>query len=134
MVTSPFPQRGLIDTPLLVAYRNGEPDAVRFVTAVQSVRRPECSQISSLVLLSLCQDALDVVGVQALLAMTDVRAVTAHTTRRAQHLLETLPPPCGLAPDDAIVAATAIEHSLPLYTLDPARFANLPGLVAIKPY
>ena len=81
-----------------------------------------------------CQDALDLFVVRGFLTLLTVHTVTANTMRRAQRILESLPPPCGLTPDDAIVAATAIEQSLPLYTLDPARFANLPGLVAIKPY
>jgi len=49
-------------------------------------------------------------------------------------LLEVLPPPDPLAADDAIIAATAIEQSLPLYTLDPARFANVSGLATLQPY
>jgi predicted nucleic acid-binding protein len=134
MATPPLPQRGLIDTPILIAYRNAEPDAVAFITAIRVVRRPERSQISALALFAWCQDALNVAGVQAFLTLTDVHAVTARTVRRAQQILESLPPPCGLTPNDAIVAATVIEQSLPLYTLDPARFANLAGLATIKPY
>src|SRR5829696_4110060 len=131
MATPPLPHRGLIDTPILIAYRDGEPDAVAFITAVRVVRRPECSQISALALFAWCQDALNVAGVQAFLSLTDVHSVTAHTMRRAERLLESLPPPCGLTPDDAIVAATAIEQSLPLYTLDPTRFAAVSGLTTI---
>ena len=134
MVTAPSPQRGLIDTPILIAYRNGEPDAVAFFASLKQVGRPDCSQITALALIAWCQDALDLFVVQNFLTLLNVHAVTAHTMRRAQRLLESLPPPCDLSPDDAIVAATAIEHSLPLYTLDPTRFANLSGLVAIQPY
>ena len=54
--------------------------------------------------------------------------------RRAVDLLTATPLPTVLTPSDAIVAATAIEHSLPLYTLDPARFATVPGLATIRPY
>jgi predicted nucleic acid-binding protein len=54
--------------------------------------------------------------------------------RLVMSLLSAVPLPTLLTPSDAIVAATAIEHSLPLYTLDPARFASVPGLVALKPY
>jgi predicted nucleic acid-binding protein len=134
MAAAPLPQRGLIDTPILIAYREGEPDAVTFVQAVQRTGLPECSQIAALALFVWCKDALDVAAVQRFLTLPNVHAVTAHTTRRAQRLLESLPPPCGLTPDDAISAATAIEQSLPLYTLDPTRFAAVSGLAAIRPY
>lgn len=124
----------MIDTPVLIAYRNGEPDAVAFFASMRQIGRPDCSQITALALIAWCQDALDLSVVQNFLTLLDVHAITAHTMRRAQRLLGSLPPPCGLTPDDAIIAATAIEHSLPLYTLDPARFANLPGLATIQPY
>ena len=134
MATTPPLQRGLIDTPILLAYRNGAPDAVTFFAAVQQVGRPDCSQISALALIVWCQDALDLSVVQGFLTLLNVHVVTAHTMRRAYRLLESLPPPCGLTPDDALSAATAIEHSLPLYTLDPARFAHVPGLATLRPY
>ena len=135
MATAPlYPQRGLIDTPVLLAYREADPDAVQFITAVRAVGWPELSQLSALALFAWCQDASAVIGVRAFLTVATVHGVTAHTMRRAQRILETLPPPCALTPDDAIVAATAIEHSLPLYTLDPARFAAVPGLSTIQPY
>ena len=135
MATPPlYPQRGLIDTPVLIAYREADPDAVQFITAVRGGGLPELSQLSALALFAWCQDASAVTGVRAFLTVATVHGVTAHTMRRAQRLLESLAPPCGLTPDDAIVAATAIEHSLPLYTLDPARFVNVPGLTALQPY
>ena len=134
MATAPLPQRGLIDTPILIAYRDGEPDAVTFIRAVQQTGLPECSQISALALFVWCQDALDLGSVRALLTLLTVCSVTAHTMRRAQQLLESLTPPCGLTPDDAIVAATAIEQSLLLDALDLARFANVSGLAALRPY
>ncbi len=134
MATTPPLQRGLIDTPILIAYRDGLPDAVTFFAAMQQLGRPDCSQISALALIVWCDDALDLSVIQGFLTLLTVHAVTAHTMRRAQRILESLPPPCGLTPDDAIVAATAIEHSLPLYTLDPLRFAKLPGLATLQPY
>jgi predicted nucleic acid-binding protein len=134
MVTPAPPARGLIDTPVLIAYRDGWPDAVAFLAAVRQNGQPECSQISALALFAWCQDAMDVSAVRAFLALTTVYAVTAQTMRRALRILERHPPPMGLTPDDAIVAATAIEQSLPLYTLDPARFANVTGLAALQPY
>lgn len=128
------PARGLLDTPVVIDYREGLPGAVAFFTAVRAARLPEFSQITALSLLARCQDAADRIGVRTFLQISDVHPVTARIVRRAHHLLDHLPPPCGLTADDAVVAATAIEHSLPLYTLDPARFAPVPGLATLRPY
>ena len=43
-------------------------------------------------------------------------------------------PPVPFTPGDAIVAATALELKLPLYTLTPARFATVSKLTTIQPY
>jgi predicted nucleic acid-binding protein len=84
--------------------------------------------------LSRCLDPREVTAVRTFLTISTVHSVTANTMRRALRLLEQLPPPTALTADDAIVAATAIEQSLPLYTLDPVRFANVPGLATLRPY
>lgn len=52
----------------------------------------------------------------------------------AQAFRDTLTPPSLLTTDVAIVAVTANEHKLPLYTLDPARFAAVAGPTALSPY
>lgn len=134
MATAPPLSRGLIDTPIVIAYREGLTEAEHFFVRVREVGLPEMSQLSVLALFAWCKDASDVTAVQFFLSIATVHGVTAYTMRRAQRILERLPPPCGLTADDAIAAATAIEQSLPLYTLDPARFAAVPGLAAIQPY
>ena len=129
-----YPARGLIDTPVLLAYRNAQADAEQFIIAVRAVGLPELSQLSALALLAWCQDAGEAAGVRSFLYAATVHGITARTMRRALRILEQHAPPVPLTADDAIVAATAIEQSLPLYTLDPARFAAVPGLAAIQPY
>ena len=132
-IASLYRARGLIDTDVLIAYREADPDAEQFVISVRAVGLPELSQVSALALFAWCQDASAVTGVQAFLSAATVHTVTANTMRRAVRLIESLAP-CALTADDAIIAATAIEQSLPLYTLDPARFATVPGLNALQPY
>jgi predicted nucleic acid-binding protein len=134
MVTPSPVRRGLLDTPILADYRDGHPDALQLITDLRLLGFPDMSQISVLALFARCIDPREVTGVRVFLRVSTVHAVTAHTMRRALRLLESLSPPCGLTPDDAIVAATAIEQSLPLYTLDPTRFAAVAGLAAVRPY
>jgi predicted nucleic acid-binding protein len=133
-MNTPTPLRGLIDTPILADYRAGEPNAVAFIGAVRLQRLPEFSQLSALVLLANAPNLADFNAVSMFLTISTVHNVTARIALRAQDILESLTPPSGLTADDALIAATAIEHSLPLYTLDPNRFAAVPKLTAARPY
>jgi len=40
----------------------------------------------------------------------------------------------GLQPLDALVAATALAHEIPLVTAQPAPYASIRGLVVLGPY
>jgi predicted nucleic acid-binding protein len=126
--------RGLLDTPVVVDYREARPEAMQLFADIRTTRFPEFSQITAMVLLARCQDAADILGVQTFLKISTVHSITARITRRAQAILESLPPPSPLTADDALVAATALEQKLPLYTLDPPRFAGVAGLTALPPY
>lgn len=135
METPPPIVRGLIDTPILIEYRDGLPDPLQFITAIrQSGLRPEFSQLSTLAMLVWCQDQGERIGVATFLATALVHPLNAKVASRSQRILEALPPPSALTADDAIVAATAVEHKLALYTLDPPKFAAVAGLTTIKPY
>jgi predicted nucleic acid-binding protein len=119
---------------VVVDYRDGWPNPLQFITDIRASRQPEFSQITALVILARCQDANELSGIQGFLSISTVHAMTAKITSRAQAILDSLTPPCGLTADDAIVAATAIQHKLPLYALDPSKFATIAGLTVIKPY
>lgn len=131
---SPAVVRGLIDTSILVDYRTGEPNAMAFLHAIRQIGPPELSAISAMILVTNCADSAESTGLGWFFLASDVHAITARISRQAFLMLQHLAPPCGLTADDAIVAATAIDHSLPPYTLDPARFAAVPKLTAIRPY
>jgi predicted nucleic acid-binding protein len=60
--------------------------------------------------------------------------MNAAILRRAFQILDSVYSPSPLSPADAIIAATALIHKLPLYTLDPGRFGIVPGLNCIPPY
>jgi predicted nucleic acid-binding protein len=94
----------------------------------------EISQISAMTLIADAKDSRERRGLGMFFSWCVIYPVTAHTIRRAQSLLENLQPPTGLTANDAVVAATALAHKLPLYTLDPGRFAQVAGLSAISPY
>jgi predicted nucleic acid-binding protein len=105
-----------------------------FISHRATLGRHEISQISAMVLLADAPDAAMRTRLGMFLSWCLIHSVTARLVSRAFRILERLPPPAPLTADDAIVAATAIQHSLPLYTLDPGRFAAVPGLTAARPY
>jgi predicted nucleic acid-binding protein len=40
----------------------------------------------------------------------------------------------GLAPLDALIAATALAHEIPIVTCNPAPFININGLEVVRPF
>jgi predicted nucleic acid-binding protein len=133
-VTSGPPSRGLIDTDVLRAFRRGDPDALAFLTTLAPFGRHDISQLSAMILIADAPGAAELAGLRQFFSWCLIRSITAKIVRRAQRILETLAPPSPLTADDAIVAATAVEHKLPLYTLDPPKFAGVAGLNALPPY
>jgi predicted nucleic acid-binding protein len=125
---------GLLDTDLLLAYRNGGESVVTLLTEVRQAGRLEISQVSALALLAWCQDQQDRNAIDAFLYLAVIHPVTVQISRRAFALMSRLAPPVLLTPLDALIAATALAHKLPLYALGPARFAAVPGLSALPPY
>jgi predicted nucleic acid-binding protein len=126
--------RGLIDTPVLLAVRRGDPDAFAFATDFRRHHQIEVSEVTAMVLLTICRDAAELHGELTFLGSCRVHRVTSPVSRRAFRILEALPPPSPLSADDAIVAATAVENKLPLYTLDPPRYTGVAGLTVLQPY
>ena len=127
-------RRGVLDTEILIGIRSGDNDAYLFALDVLKAQPIDMSELSAMVLISRC---LDLAELQALLGFLDncqVHALSARVSKRALAILQALPPPSVLSPADAIIAATALIHKLPLYALDPGRFGIVPGLNCIQPY
>jgi predicted nucleic acid-binding protein len=130
---TPF-ARGVIDTPILVLYREGDPDAAQFIHTLRAILKPDISQWSMLYLYVWAQSTSDQNAVRMTSGLSHVHEITAMISKRAASLMDKLPSPCPLTAGDAIVAATALELKLPLYTLDPTRFTAVPKLTTIQPY
>jgi predicted nucleic acid-binding protein len=125
---------GLVDTKLLLSILNAEVETTPFALEMFQSTVFHLSELSALVALTSAKDASEYAERETFFKRNIVHSLTAQIVQRARKLLSSLPVPCPITADDAIVAATAIEHSLPLYTLDPARFANLPGLATLQAY
>jgi predicted nucleic acid-binding protein len=124
---------GLLDTGVLVACVGGHPRAITFFLAV--IRSgPPVSQLSVLEVLAGCQTDAERARALRFTSTLHVLDLNDAIAKRAFDLLTAITLPPALTASDALIAATALEHSLPLYTLDPARFAAVPGLTALRPY
>jgi predicted nucleic acid-binding protein len=128
------PRAGLLETRLLTDIHNGLSDALTFGLELARTTGIQVSAFSVMVVTTACQNAADLALLRRLLQNNVVHPITASISRRAVRLLDAMPPPSSLTVDDAIIAATALIHKLPLYTLDPARFAVVPRLTTIRPY
>jgi len=129
-------RRGLIDTPILVDSRLAEPQALQFIADMLQRTGPiVLSELTGMAMMARCQDAdeLDEL-INGFLVNSRVHPITAAISHGAYRIMTQLPAPSPLNPDDALIAATALIHKLPLYTLDPGRFGIVPGLNCIQPY
>lgn len=125
---------GLLDTGVMVAWAHGLVPAGRFVLSMLPLGGVRFSQLTAMELLAGCQTDAERANVLRFVGVSLVVPLREAVAQRAFDLLAALSLPLALTPSDAIIAATALEESLPLYTLDPARFAAVPGLAAIHPY
>jgi len=122
---------GLLDTDILIAYRQIDDVAVEFVQRVREFGNPQISEASVLALLAWCKEPDDRIAVHAFLRPMVIHTLSALMSHKAVSLMSGLPPPCRLTPLDGLVAAAAGVLKLPLYSLDPDRYAGVPALTAL---
>jgi predicted nucleic acid-binding protein len=127
-------RRGLVETRLFLDIISGDHQATNFATELLALYSIEMSELTALAAVAGCQDPGELAIVLRILNNNRVHHITSPISQRARRLLESTPPPSPLTADDGIVAATALIHKLPVYTLDPARFAVVPRLTTIQPY
>lgn len=126
--------RGLLDTSLVIAIQTGEPAALQLANDLLLRIGIDFSELSAIALLASSQDPAERSMRIGFVNSCRVHRITTRIARATLRLASSLPIPIALTADDAIIAVTAIEHSLPLYTLDPTRFTAVPGIVTLQPY
>ncbi len=125
---------GLLDAELMRACLRGHPPATRFFIALNQSGAAQLCRITILELLSGCASDAERALARRYVGTMQVLELTAPIARRASDLLDAISLPTALTASDSIIAATALEHGVPLYTLSPVRFAGVPSLVATLPY
>jgi predicted nucleic acid-binding protein len=109
-------RRGLLDTSLVIAIQTGEPNALQRAHDLLRHIGIDFSEFSAIALLVSSQDSAEHNARIGFINTSRVHRITTKIARAALKLVSSLPVPMDLTADDAIIAATALEHSLPLYT------------------
>jgi predicted nucleic acid-binding protein len=118
----------LVDTDVLIWHLRGLPRATQ---RLDRLPRLTISAITWLELLHGMRSRAELQAVQKSLALrnTEQLPVTPEITTRAAALMESLTLSHGLGIGDALIAATALEHGLPLLTANVKHFGPIDGLI-----
>jgi predicted nucleic acid-binding protein len=117
----------LVDTDVLIWHLRGYPQATRRLDELGALT---LSAISWLEVLQGMRNKGKLVAVKKMLDKRSARLlpVTEAITLRATELMESLTLSHGLQMGDALIAATALEHALPVLTANVKHFGSVPGL------
>ena len=124
---------GIIDTDILIDATKVNEDATSFLVG-QQVVGIQISIISAIELVVGCRDKVELTQTQKFLQDCIVLPVTATASQIAYQLIESFYLSHGLIMADALIAATALEHDLTLYTRNTRHFRMIPELKINQPY
>lgn len=119
--------RVLIDSDVLVWLTRGHPQAAARLHQINPWR---ISAVTYIELAQGCRDKAELARLKKGLAVraTDILLVTPAISTRAMTLIDALALSHGLRLPDALIAATAIEHQLPLLTANAKHFQPIATL------
>ena len=131
---APTPQtNGVIDTNILIDAMYGIPNAIGFLDEQQE-SRIQISIISAMELVAGCRNKAEIRELQEFLEKVTFLPVTATSSQVAYQLMESFYHSHGLHLPDALIAATALEYDLTLYTRNTRHFRMIPRLTINQPY
>ncbi len=113
MATAPFPP-GLTDTDILIDALRNMSIAVNFLADQQAQGGIRLSIVSAMELVVGCRNNAELAQLQQFLATTITQPVTSTGSRQALQWLGQFRLSHGLLIPDALIAATTLEHGLPL--------------------
>jgi predicted nucleic acid-binding protein len=117
----------LVDTDVLIWHLRGYPQATRRLDALDALM---LSAVSYLELLQGMRNKAELMAVKTMLQRraASVLPVSEAITHRAIALMESLTLSHGLQMGDALIAATALDHALPVLTANVKHFRIIEGL------
>ena len=117
----------LVDTDVLIWHLRGYPQATRRLDELGALT---LSAVSYLEVLQGMRNKAELVAVKKMLQhrAATLLPVSKAITQRAIELMESLTLSHGLQMGDALIAATALEHQLPVLTANVKHFSAVEGL------
>jgi predicted nucleic acid-binding protein len=117
----------LVDTDVLIWHLRGYREAARRLDQLPAFK---LSAMSYLERIQGMRNKTELAAVQKMLALrkANVLPLTPAITQRATDLMEALALSHGLQAPDALIAATALEHELPILTGNSKHFQAVSGL------
>jgi predicted nucleic acid-binding protein len=125
---------GLIDTDVLVDASRGVAEAIRFLDEQRAAASAPISVVSAMELIGGCRNSGDLRAVQQVLGHHTLVPVTARASTVALELMESFFLSHGPLIPDALIAATARENGLVLFTRNVRHYQMIGGLQARRPY
>lgn len=125
---------GLIDTDILIDATHKLPDAVAVLAEQLTVGGIKISIVSAMELIQGSRNSSEVSQIKQFLHQVSVISITAPTSKTARDLMERYFLSHGLAIPDALIAATAIENNLMLYSKNIRHYKMIPNLLVVRPY
>ena len=118
----------LVDTDVLIWHLRGYAQATRRLDELDPLT---LSAVSYLEVLQGMRNKAELAAVQQMLHKRQAHTlpITEGITQQAISLMEALTLSHGLQMGDALIAATALVHQMPLLTGNVKHFAAVPGLV-----
>jgi predicted nucleic acid-binding protein len=132
-VTAPTLPAGQVDTDIFVDALRRWPAATAFLAALGPANT-SVSIVSVMELIAGCRNATILARLMRFLAPFPVLPLNEPISYRACWFMQSFTLSDGLQMADALIAATAVEIGLPLYTRNLRHFHMIPGLVVIRPY
>lgn len=117
----------LVDTDVLIWYLRGHPGAAQFLETLPALT---LSAATYMELVQGCRNKGELAQLKKDFAIRQaaVLPITEAVSDRAVALVETHSLSNGLQMADALIAATALEHGLPLASANSKHFRTLTGL------
>ena len=125
--------KGVIDSNILIDAMNGVAAAVSFLIEQQETE-VQISIVSAMELIAGCRNKNEMGELQRFLQKCTFLPITATSSQIAYQLMESFYLSHGLVLPDALIAATALEHDLTLYTRNTRHFRMIPQLKVSQPY
>jgi len=125
---------GLIDTDILIDATHKLPAAVAELAEQLAVGGIKISIVSAMELIQGSRNSSELSQIQQFLRQVSVIPINAPTSQTARDLMERYFLSHGLVIPDALIAATAIENGLTLYSKNIRHYKMIPNLSVVRPY